>query len=302
MVFLDLPAVITILLQGLLYGGILSLIAIGLTLIFGVSRVMNIAHGDFLVLGAIVTTLLFLNYRLNPFLSIAVVVPLFAGVGILFSLLMRKPMSARTAELSLAASILVTLGLSNLIEGIGDRVGALINTPFYSLETYGLGTTSFGGVTLTNVLILTFVTIILISIAMTILVYRTGFGALMRASMQDREVAVMLGADTSRVSMVTFAIGISLAAFAGTMDVLVTVLDPSSGLALTISALTVVVLGGLGSFNGALIGGFLLGFLTSFVEIVLDDLGQAGAAWGPAVPMIVMILVLIVRPSGLLRR
>ncbi len=302
MVFLGPAAIITILLQGLLFGGILSMIAIGLTLIFGVSRVMNVAHGDFLVLGGMITTVLFTAFALNPFLSLFVVIPLFGGVGALFSFLMRRPISAGSAELSLAATVLVTLGLSNLIEGIGTTISSAFNYPFFTVARYNIGAENIFGVSLSNIFILSFITIIIISVAMTLLVYRTSFGGLMRASMQDREVAIMLGADTTRITIITFAIGISLAGLAGTIDVLITNIDPSVGLALTIDALTVVVLGGLGSFYGALIGGFTVGFVTSLVETILEELGQPGSEWGAAVPLVMLILILIVRPTGLLRR
>jgi branched-chain amino acid transport system permease protein len=303
-VLLDATAIVTILLSGLLFGGILSLIAVGLTLIFGVSRVMNIAHGDFLVLGGVVSVVLFDFYYVNPFVGIAIVVPLFAAVGILFSFLMRKPMSARTPELSLAASVLVTLGLSNLIEGIGSRVAPTYGFLFFAISrsSFDIGTTNISEIFLSNVLIVSFVSIVAISVGMTFLVYRTSFGALMRASMADREAALMLGADIDRVSTVTFAIGISLSALAGTIYVVVSNVDPSGGLVLTLDALTVVVLGRLGSFYGALVGGFLIGVLTSIVEIILETLGQQSGPWGAVVPLVVLISVLIIRPRGLLRR
>src|SRR5271157_4431477 len=104
MVLLGASAIATILLSGLFYGGILSLIAVGLTLIFGVSRVMNIAHGDLVFIGSAVAAVLFTKYFLNPFLSIVIIVPLFAGIGILFYFLMRRPIASKSAELSLAAS------------------------------------------------------------------------------------------------------------------------------------------------------------------------------------------------------
>lgn len=304
MVLLGAAATATVLLQGLFFGGILSLIAVGLTLIFGVSKVLNIAHGDFLFLGGATTVVLFSAFSLNPFLSIVIVVPLFAGVGILFNYLMRKPMAARTQELSIAASVLVTLGLSNLIEGIASRAAPIYGYNFFAIPSSAIdiGSINIANVTLDDVFVIAFVVVIIISVGITALVYRTSFGTTMRAAMADREMALMLGVDTARVSMITFAIGISLAALAGTIDVLSTNLSPDSGLTLTIYALTVVVLGGLGSFYGALLGGFLIGVVTNLVELILINLNQQGSEWGGAVPLIILIIVLIARPSGLLRR
>lgn len=296
--------IVTILIEEILFGGILSMMAVGLTLIFGVTRVLNVAHGDFLVLGGIVTSVLFTAFGLNPFISIAIVIPLFAVVGVALSFVMRRPMASRTTELALASSVLVTLGLSNLIEGFGVRIAGLFgyNTFAIPYSALSLGSFTIGGVTITSVLVIVFVIIVALSFALSLLVYRTSFGALMRASMADREIAILLGADVKRVSMVTFAIGISLAAFGGSLYVLVSSLDPSVGLTLTIDALTVVVLGGLGSFYGALIGGFLIGLAQGVVQVVLTSVGLNGGQWVPVVPLVVLILVLIARPTGLLRR
>src|SRR5579884_3280419 len=300
MVFLGASATATILLQGLFFGGILSLIAVGLTLIFGVSKVLNIAHGDFLFLGGATTVVLFTVFGLNPFLSIAVVVPVFAFVGVLMSYLMRKPLQARTQELATAASVLVTLGLSNLIEGIGSRAAPIYGYNYFSIpsSTIGIGSISIADVVLNGVFLIAFFVVIAISVGVTFLVYKTSLGSTMRAAMADREVALMLGIDTNRVSMVTFAIGISLAALAGTIDVLTTNLTPDTGLTLTVFALTVVVLGGLGSFYGALLGGFLIGFVTNLVELVLIDLNFQGSEWAGAVPLIILIAVLVALASG----
>ncbi|HZW56852.1 MAG TPA: branched-chain amino acid ABC transporter permease [Nitrososphaerales archaeon] len=296
--------IVTILIQGILFGGILSMMAVGLTLIFGVTRVLNIAHGDFLVLGGITAAILFEAFGLNPFLTLVAVVPLFAVIGVLFSFLMRKPMSSRTAEVGLASSVLVTLGLSNLIEGLGVRIAGLFGYNTFAIpgSALGLGTITIGGVTLTTLLVISFVIIVAISVGMTVFVYRTSFGALMRASMSDREAAIMLGADVSRVSIVTFAIGIALASLGGTIIVMVGSLDPNSGLPFTIDALTVVVLGGLGSFYGALIGGFIIGLSQGIVQVVLTIAGLNGGAWVSVVPLVILIIILIIKPTGLLKR
>ncbi|MDG6996246.1 MAG: branched-chain amino acid ABC transporter permease [Nitrososphaerota archaeon] len=304
MLLLGATDIVTIIIQGILYGGIYSLMAVGLTLIFGVSRVLNIAHGDFLVLGGIAAVVLFRAFGLNPFLTLFIVVPLFAIVGFLFALLMRKPMASRTPEIAMAASVLVTLGLSNLIEGLGVRLAGYFGYNNFSIpaSSLDLGSMNIAGVTLTTLLVISFVVIIAITVGMTMFVYRTSFGALMRASMADREVAILLGADVYRVSLITFSIGIALAAFGGVIVVMIGGLDPNSGLSLTIDALTVVVLGGLGSFYGALAGGFLIGLSRGVVQVVLTLAGLNGGQWVPVVPLAVLIIILVVRPTGLLRR
>jgi branched-chain amino acid transport system permease protein len=302
MVLLGVSSIVTVLIQGLLFGGILALIAVGLSLIFGVTRVLNIAHGDFLFLGGVVTSVLFTRYSVNPFLSIILVMPIFAGVGILFSLLMKKPMSARSPEIVTAASVLVTLGLSNVIEGLGGTITSIYGYPYFTVSRFDTGTLYVGGIALSNLLVLALAIIVGISIGMTLFVYRTNLGTVMRAAMTDREVAVMLGISPFRVSMMTFAIGISLAALAGTVEVMVTNIDASVGLVLTIQALTVIVLGGVGSFYGALLAGFLIGTSVSVTEIVLEAVGQQAGIWNAAVPLVILIIVLIVKPGGLFRR
>ncbi len=295
-------AVINILIGGLLHGGILSILAVGLTFIFGVSRVLNIAHGDFLFLGGATTTLLFSLFSVNPFLSVLIVLPLFAIIGTGFSYLMKKPTSARSPEVVTAASILVTLGLSNLIEGLGTTLSTINGHPYYTVQLFVTGTVDIFGFALNEVLLLSFVAIIGIAVAMSFLVYKTFLGSLMRAAMADREVAIMLGIDTFRISTVTFAIGISLSALAGTVEVMTTNIDANVGLLFTIQALTVIVLGGLASFYGALLAGFLIGVSVAVAEIVLGIIGVQGGAWADAVPLVMLLIILIVRPRGLLRR
>jgi len=302
MVLLGPAAIVTILLQGIFFGGILSLIAIGLSLIYGVSGVLNLAHGDFLVLGGIATALLYSAAGLNPFLSIIVVMPIFAAVGVLSGLLLKKTLSAHTLELSFAGSSLVTLGLSNLIEGLGTPLAASFGYPFFAVRGFSVGSISFLGVTLSDAFVIAFIAVILISILSTLWVYRTSYGRLIRATIQDREAATMLGGDVQKVTLVTFGIGTALASLAGVITILITNLDPSVGLVFTVDAFAVVVIGGLGSFYGSLIGGFTIGFVTSASEVFLEELGQNGSEWGAAIPLLILILFLIARPRGLLRR
>jgi len=105
-----------------------------------------------------------------------------------------------------------------------------------------------------------------------------------------------------RVSIVTFAVGIALAAFGGTIVVMIGGLDPTTGLSFTIDALTVVVLGGLGSFYGALVGGFLIGLAQAVTQVVLTLVGLNGGQWTPVVPLVILMAILVIKPTGLLRR
>lgn len=291
MVFLETQALLLI--SGILLGGILALIALGLTLIFGVSGVLNIAHGDFLMLGALAAFWLFKLFGISPFASLLLVAPLFFVAGIGLNFLMGKPMAARSADIGLASSILITLGLSNVIEDTTKfTMSNLLGIIYFPID-YSLGPVIIGSLRIPAVRLISLVLIIVVTVLLRIFITRTRSGKLIRAVMQDREVAIMLGANPRRLTLISFGVGTAAAAVAGVFLTMVTSLDAFSGLPLTVDALTVVILGGLGSFSGALVGGIMIGVARQYTSFYVQ------ASWAPAASLAILILVLILRPRGL---
>ena len=291
---------ITLIIGGLLLGGIYSMIAFGLTLTFGVSRVLNIAHGDFLILGSVVGLILFELFGINPFLSIAIVAPLFTVVGMAIDRGLIRTIINRAAERALTAAIIVTVGLSMAIEDstayyLGQAGGWAGGLGYISIP-YNLPPIGLLGYYLPATRLLSLVAIVVIAFLMWIIITRTYLGKVIRATIQDRETAMCLGADVGLTSAITLGIGIALAAIAGLFYVMITSVSPFAGLGLTVKALTIVILGGLGSLFGSVFSGLIIGLIESYVSYYL------GTIWATPVSILILIVILLVRPSGLFGR
>ena len=276
------------------------MIAFGLTLTFGVSRVLNVAHGDFLVLGSAVSFMLVSVFNLNPFATLIILVPLFLVVGMIFQIGLIRPIVTRSAEKALAASIVVTLGLSMAIEDstsyyLGQAGGWSGGLGYISIP-YNLPAVNIGGFFLPTVRLLSLIAIVAVAALMWYLIAKTYLGKIIRATIQDRETAMTLGANVQTTSAITIGMGVALAAVAGLFYVMITSLSPYAGMSLTVKALTIVILGGLGSLFGSVIGGLLIGVVESYVAFYI------GTEWAPPVAIFILIVILLVRPSGLFGR
>src|SRR3990170_1093095 len=196
---------------GILQGGIYALGAFGLSLIFGVLNVLNVAHGDFLVLGGLATYWLYTAFGLSPFLAIGLVFPAFVIVGMAAERLLIRPIRARTAHEFLAASILVTLGLALAIE---DLAAFSLVQPVkgidYSLTPFRLGT-----VVISTLRLLSLGVILVLAVSLHAFFLRTMAGKAIRAVIQDREGAMLAGINVLAVSRNTLGLGIGLSAVAG---------------------------------------------------------------------------------------
>jgi branched-chain amino acid transport system permease protein len=284
--------IIQVIVSGFMLGGIYSIAALGLTVCFGVLNVLNVAHGEFLMLGAFSGYLAFKLFGMNPFLSIIPVLGLFTVIGYFFERVFIEPISNRTFHEMLIASTLVTFGLALAIEDIvafiwaGAEAGISYEMPNFSL----------GGVHISSLRLLSFIAIILLTVLFQIFLKRTYIGKALRAITLNRRGAMVVGIDIKKISRVTFGIGISLAAMSGIIYATLYTFDPFIGLPLTVKVLAVIVLGGIGSFTGALAGGLLLGITECIV-------GQFfGLEWSPAVAFLLLILILIFRPEGIFGR
>ena len=289
---------ITLILGGLVLGGVYALLALGLNLIFGVSGILNLAHGDFLMLGALTCFLLQLFFGINPFLMVIVLVPLFVflGIGVFMGII--RPIMFRRAEEVLISSIIVTVGLSLMIEdatayALGYQLGINYFTSKYTIPPIVLGGVP---IPVSSTRLVSLIIMIMIALVLHKWIKASLTGKMIRAIMQDREAAIMLGMNATKVTAITFGIGIFLAAIGGLFYFLITNVTAFHGLPLTIKAFTVLVLGGLGSFLGVMIGAIIIGMVEVSTSYYL------GSVWATPVAIIVLIIVLIVRPQGLFGR
>ena len=263
--------------------------AFGLSISFGVLNVLNVAHGEFLMLGAITSYGLFKFLGFHPLLTVLGVFPLFLLVGFLFERLLLRPIRANSPHEFLIASILVTLGASLMIE---DVTFFLLEQSFISIP-FSLPSLKLGGVVLPSIRLIILGAIVCLTLLVHLYLRRSFTGKAIRAMTQDKEGAMVVGVPVPRVAMITFGIGTALAAAAGAFYVILFAVTPSIGIPLTVRYLSIVILGGLGSLVGSLIGGILLGLTEALTNFYL------GSHWAPASAFFLLVLILVLRPQGL---
>ncbi len=274
---------------GLLLGGIYGLAAFGLSITFGVLNVLNLAHGEFLMLGALMGYVLFTALGLNPFISAMAVIPVFIIAGIGFYFLLLKPIREKPPHQLLVASILVTLGASLIIE---DLTAFFWQRPVTGIA-YSLPPLELAGVVVSSTRFLILMFIFLLAFSLQLYLQKTYVGKSIRGITQCLEGAKVVGIPIVLVSALTFGLGVALAASAGVFYVTLFTVTPIMGIPLSVKYMCIVVLGGLGSLVGSVVGGLILGVAESFTAYYF------GAEWSPTIAFILLILILIVKPEGL---
>ncbi len=279
-----------LLIGGILQGGIYALGAFGLSLIFGVLGVLNVAHGDFLVLGGLATYWLYTTFGLSPFLGIGLILPVFALIGIATERLLIRPIRARTAHEFLVASILITLGLALAIE---DLAAFSMVQPVKGID-YSLAPIRIGTVVVSTLRLLSLGVILILVLVLHAFLRKSLEGKAIRAVIEDKEGAMLAGINVPAISRNTFGIGTSLTAVAGVFFVTIIPVEPHLGIPLTLKYLSIIVLGGIGNLPGTLLGSVILGLAESLVGFWL------GADWSATVAFVLLVAILLLRPKGLL--
>jgi branched-chain amino acid transport system permease protein len=283
-----------LLLGGISLGGIYALVAFALSLSLATTHVLNVAHGTFMVLGAALATLLFRFAPVPWPVGLLVLFLAFAALGLAFEVAFVRPFAARTQDQILVGSILVTFGFALAVEALLGYYWArwVDPQPAFSL-TFPLARVTVLGVSLSG----TRLTILLAATAAIagfhVFLRRTPLGRAVRAVAQNYAGAVILGVNPRQVSRAIYLAGIVATAGAGVLLALAIPLEPYSGVRLTLVAMTIVVIGGVGSLPGALVGGGLLGLAEVFTAYAL------GSIWAPGGSLVVFFAVLVIRPQGL---
>ncbi len=284
---------------GILIGGVYGLVALGLTLVFGVMDIINFAHGALLTVGMYLSFTLFERYGIDPYLSILIAMPTLFLAGVVIQRLIIHP--ARNAPPS--NQLLLTLGLALFLENL--VLVAFSATPRSVRLEYGRGLTQLGpiavdfplrlwGTTITLPKLAAFVFAVILTAILYLLLTRTDLGRAIRATAQDKEGARLVGIDIDRINMVTFGLGVACVGAAAALVLPFLAVDPMIGNTFNITAFVIVVLGGMGSVPGALLGGLIIG-LTQELGVVF-----APSSTKLIGVFVVFILVLMLRPQGLL--
>ena len=275
-----------VVISGLLAGSLYAMVALGLGLIFGVMRVLNVAHGPLLMLGAYTTFWLFHWVGLNPYLSLLVSMPALFVVGVVLQrLLVRRVVDA--PELS---SLLLTFGVSIATVNLAQLA---FTSDLRSVE-YLTGSFVLGPFAFSKSRVIACAFALAITAGAFYFLQKTRQGKAIRAVSQSREVAQVCGINVQGIHMLAFGVAAALAAAGGTLIAVMVAIQPEMGQVYTFKSFLVIVLGGAGNYPGALLGGLLLGLIEQLSSLFLTTQVNEAVAY------ILLVLVLLVRPTGLL--
>ena len=284
---------------GILTGGVLSLVAMGLTLIFGVLDIINFAHGALMTVGMYITFVLYDRFGVDPYLSLIVTIPALFLIGVLVQRFIIHP--ARDAPAH--NQLLLTLGLAVFIENL--LLVIFKATPHFIRLDYARGGTRIGpftidfplrvfGTTITMEKLAAFIFSLVLAVALYLLLQRTDLGKAIRATAQDKEGAALMGINVDRISLITFGLGTACVGAAASVVLPFFIVDPVAGNTFNITAFVIVVLGGMGSIPGAVLGGLIVGLTQELLIVFLPSSTKLLGVF------IIFVLVLLFRPQGLL--
>ena len=277
--------------DGILVGGVYALMAVGLTLIFGVLDIINIAQGVMVILGAYLSYELAARWHIDLFVGLLVTVPAMFVIGVVIQVAFIRPLRGRERT---SMTLLVSFAVALIIEGIlyqtfgaNDRVLS---------ASYVTSTVHIFGFYLPYIYLYGFALAVALVLALYALLYRTRFGRSVRATMQDETAARLVGIDTNRVAALTYGIGVAVTAAGGMVYGATSGgFNPNSGYDLISRLLAIIILGGLGSIGGALAASIFMLTLEALVDIWQPE-------WAIAVFYAALVLVLLIRPTGFFGR
>jgi branched-chain amino acid transport system permease protein len=256
-----------LLLFGLVWGGLYALIASGLNVIFGVMKILNIAHGELLMLGAYITFWLFSLWHISPLISVPIAAAAMGLLGVLIQKILVEPIGARarTAEGFETATLIVFFGVLLIMQ----NAATLAWTADYRVVNYMTTPLTLGDISVAENRLIVLAVALLLSMAMFSFLRFTLLGKAIRAVSQDRETAKLMGIDVKFMGLLGFGIGAAIAGAAGALASLIYVITPTVGLLFTIKAFTVMVIGGLGNQIGIFVAGLALGIMESFASYAI---------------------------------
>jgi len=276
-----------ILVSGLVNGGVYALLAIGFSLIFGVARIVNIAHTAFYMLASYALYGLLVKAEFPLVVAIPLAIVSVVALSLVCYKLVIEPVRQHESAVLIATIALALIFQESLLVSFGGS--------FLGIPAAVDGFTSVLGVRVSNQRLIILVVVAATLAATWFLLYRTRLGLAIRASANDQEIANLMGMNVNRVAMLTVGISVALAAIAGVVVAPVYVVDPLMWLSPLVTMLAIVVLGGLGSLKGSLIGAFIIGYVEAITVFVVPS----GAFLKGAVALTIMVIVLLIRPEGL---
>lgn len=280
-----------IFIAGLLLGGLYALIAMGLSLQYGVARVLNVSHGEFIMIAGMSTWVLYTAFGINPLIAVVICGPVAFIVGFFLHRTLFRTLLGKSATLQAfeGSGMLAAFGLYYILQGVAFIIwGSELRSYSFLVEPVSIGGALFGARRL-----VTLAFSVAIGIIFFIFLARTRMGKAIRAASQDPTTAGLMGVNINNVLAICFGLGAAMAGVAGVLISMCYPVHGAMGLEYTVIAIIVVVLGGMGSIPGAFIGGFVLGIIGSIVTYF--EPGLALAAY-----YVIFILLLLIRPKGIM--
>ena len=276
-----------VLIGGVLLGGLYALVAFGLSLIYGVVRILNFAHGTLLAVSGVLASLAFSAWGMHPLLIAALLAPLMFVCAYGYYHLLLRPLAKRSHFEATVGTVLVTVGtlmiLSDLTAKAAGATQRNIQLRLPAIE--------FGEIVISTTQLLILAGIVLLTVVMHLLLKHTWFGRAVRAVTQEATGAEICGVQSTRIKALTFAFGSATVAVAAVLYVLSFPVDPYMGFGLTVKAFTIIVVGGIGNLPGALLAGVFLGVAEGLTGLYWKP------EWAPALSVVAMLLILVAFPK-----
>jgi branched-chain amino acid transport system permease protein len=278
------------LVSGILIGGIYALIGLGMTLIMGVMKIINLAHGQLMMVAMYITYMLYEYLHLDPYFSLLIAMPVLFVLGALIQKYLLNPL-LKVDSILPENQVLMTVGLAMVLTEI---IRFIFHSDYRSVKTvYSNATLYLSGISFNVPMIVAFGIAVLLSAALFFFLLKTDLGKSVRATAQNKEAAILMGINAEWITILTYGLGSALVAAAGTLLLPIFYLFPDIGGPFTLKAFVITMLGGMGSTVGAIVGGVVLGIAESlgatYISMALKD----------AVAMVIFLLVLIFLPGGL---
>ncbi len=278
------------LINGILMGGVYGVMALGLSLIFGVLNIINLAHGTLMVIGMYLSYLLFSLLGIDPYLSIFATAAFLFSIGFFIQRFILNPIIDAPEEMS----VLITLGLGMIIQNVLLMV---FGPDYFTVDTsYKLSSFMLMGLSIDVAKIFTFIASLVITAIFFSFLQWTELGRAIRASSNNREAAMLMGINAKKIYCIAFAIGAATAAAAGSCVSTFIPTSQGAGILFTMTSFVIVIIGGVGNYLGALAGGFLIGLVEEFGAVLLSGSMKQVVSFG------LLIIILLFKPEGLLGR
>ena len=285
-----LVTILNVVSSGLIMGGVYAIIAMGMSIQYGVARILNVSHGEFIMIGAFLNLML-VRLKVNPLLAMVIVMPLMFLLGFVLHRTIYKKLSDVSGSTGAfeSNSMLISFGLMFVLQNVALQIWGSQQQVYAFLQRSVniLGT----AIALNRLVVLLFA--VAISLLFYLFLQKARLGKAIRAVSQDAASAALMGVKVHRVGAVCFGIGAVLAGCAGSLISIINQFNTSMGMSYTIIAIIVVVLGGMGSVPGSLLGGFILGFIGTLVNYIDPSLSLVAY-------YLIIIILLLVKPSGLM--